>query len=227
MAHPIINDGSFIPAAYTRPVVGRPRLASDEQILDAVARGIGEHGPQGLTLALIAEDVGLAPATLVQRFGSKRGLFLAFVRRGAEAVEAVFSQARAAAPGPLAGLRSALTGLVDGIASRAVMANHVAMLALDLADAELGAEATRQARVMRDQVRRFVGDAVAAGELVPPGRAGAAGGAGAGSLDVVELADTVLTVYNGGLVTWAVDGTGGLGEWVGRRLDAVLRPYRA
>lgn len=196
-------------------MVGRPRLASDEQILDAVARGIGEHGPRGLTLALIAEDVGLAPATLVQRFGSKRGLFLAFVRRGAGAVEGVFSQARSGAPGPVAGLRSALTGLVDGIVSREVMANHVAMLALDLSDAELGAEATRQARVMRDQVRRFVGDAVAAGELVPPG------------VDVDELADTVLTVYNGGLVTWAIDGTGGLGEWIGRRLDAVLRPYRA
>jgi AcrR family transcriptional regulator len=194
-------------------MAGRPRLASDEQILEAVARGIGRYGPRELTLAHIAEDLGLAPATLVQRFGSKRGLFVALAARGTDAVAAVFERARAAAPTALDGLRQALTDRVSGIGDRAVMANNVAMLALDLADDELGAHATHQARGMRDQVRRFLADAAERGELV--------------GADVDELADVVLAVYNGALVTWAIDGSGDLPGWLGRRLDAVLRPYRA
>lgn len=193
-------------------MAGRPRLASDEQILEAVARGIGRHGPRELTLAHIAEDVGLAPATLVQRFGSKRGLFLALASRGPDAMAGVFERARAAGPSPLGGLRSALTGLVAGIASRAVMANNVAMLALDLSDDEMGAHAAHQAQVMHDQVERFLAAAAEHGELV--------------GADVDELAALVLTVYNGALVTWAIDGSGDLAAWLGQRLDAVLRPYR-
>ncbi|MCA1563440.1 MAG: TetR/AcrR family transcriptional regulator, partial [Acidobacteria bacterium] len=33
-------------------------------------------GPVRLTLADVAREIGLSPATLVQRFGSKRGLLL-------------------------------------------------------------------------------------------------------------------------------------------------------
>lgn len=193
-------------------MAGRPRLASDEQILEAVARGIGRHGPRELTLAHIAEDVGLAPATLVQRFGSKRGLFVALAARGPDAMAEVFERARGAEPTAVDGLRRALADLVSGIASREVMANNVAMLALDLADDDMGAHAARQAQVMHDQVERFLAAAVEQGELV--------------GADVDELTAVVLTVYNGALVTWAIDGSGELGAWLRRRLDAVLRPYR-
>ena len=55
----------------------RPRAASDADILDATARAMARLGPARLTLADVAREAGLSPATLVQRFGSKRGLLLA------------------------------------------------------------------------------------------------------------------------------------------------------
>jgi hypothetical protein len=54
--------------------------------------------------------------------------------------------------------------------------------------------------------RRFAGER--AGEISPT--------------DAAELADTVYTVYNGALVTWAIDGTGSLTRWLSKRLDRVL-----
>ncbi|MET8542281.1 helix-turn-helix domain-containing protein, partial [Kitasatospora sp. NPDC004799] len=55
----------------------RPRTTSDAEILAATARAIGIHGPGRLTLAHVGAEAGVSPATLSQRFGSKRGLLLA------------------------------------------------------------------------------------------------------------------------------------------------------
>src|SRR5215831_8245675 len=57
----------------------RPRTVSDDQIFAATARAVTRLGPTRLTLADVADEVGLSAAALVQRFGSKRGLLLAFV----------------------------------------------------------------------------------------------------------------------------------------------------
>ena len=72
----------------------RPRLASDADILAAAGRAIGRVGPVELTLADVAGELGLSPATLVQRFGSKRGLLLALAAQCAAGVEECFTRAR-------------------------------------------------------------------------------------------------------------------------------------
>ena len=43
----------------------------------AAFRAIARLGPARLTLADVATDVGVSPAAIVQRFGSKRALLLA------------------------------------------------------------------------------------------------------------------------------------------------------
>jgi AcrR family transcriptional regulator len=210
-----INEQSFINAALCSPdVPGRPRTASDDDILDATARAIGRHGPRDLTLAHIAAEAGLSPATLVQRFGSKRGLLLALADRGPGAAAALFDQVREAEPSPLAALRETLRRLVEGVADRAVLAHNVALLALDLADPDMGAKAADHARVMRAEVGRFLSDALGSGELRP-------------GTDVDRLTSTVLTTYNGALITWALDGDGELADWLVDHLDAVLDPHRS
>jgi len=55
----------------------RPRTTSDEDLLKAVHAVVTRLGPN-LTLADVAKEAGVSAATLVQRFGSKRGLLLAF-----------------------------------------------------------------------------------------------------------------------------------------------------
>ena len=53
--------------------VARPRTVSDDAVLDATARAVGRVGPARLTLGHVAAEVGLAPATLVQRFAPSAG----------------------------------------------------------------------------------------------------------------------------------------------------------
>ena len=79
----------------------RPRTVSDAEILQAAGRAISRIGPVKLTLADVAREVGLSPATLVQRFGSKRGLLLALAESAAASVDDCFAAVRAAHPQPL------------------------------------------------------------------------------------------------------------------------------
>ena len=56
----------------------RRKLISDEAVLDATERVLLERGPHAFTLVDVSKRAGIAPATLIQRFGTKRGLMRAF-----------------------------------------------------------------------------------------------------------------------------------------------------
>src|SRR5919108_6544573 len=77
-------------SSYPARVAGRPRTRSDADVFAATYRVVGRDGPARLTLAGVAAEVGLAPSTLAERFGSKRGLLLAAARAGVGGVEAAF-----------------------------------------------------------------------------------------------------------------------------------------
>src|SRR5512139_2415227 len=55
-------------------VMARRKSISDEEILDRALPVMARAGPAGFTLADIAGEVGLSPATLLQRFRDKKTL---------------------------------------------------------------------------------------------------------------------------------------------------------
>src|SRR5881409_1718265 len=92
--------------------LARPRLVSDDAILEATRQVLAESGPVKLTLATVGARVGLAPPTLMQRFGSKRGLLLASAARSPLMVLREVEEAEARNTSPLATLRDfALTSV--------------------------------------------------------------------------------------------------------------------
>lgn len=80
----------------------RPKLLSDDDVLDATRRVIRRRGPVQFTLADVAAEVGLARATLIQRFENRAGLFRRVMRRGTDR------------------LTSELAALPDGVGAQAV-----------------------------------------------------------------------------------------------------------
>ncbi len=62
-----VNRRSFIVA---KPMSPRSRLKPDSEILAGAVRIIERLGPSRFTLADVGKEVGIAPATLMQRFGS-------------------------------------------------------------------------------------------------------------------------------------------------------------
>jgi AcrR family transcriptional regulator len=84
--------------------MSRRKITPDADVLTAAFRVISRIGPARLTLADVAKEAGLAPATLLQRFGSS-GLLLAVAE---QEWRACFARIRAAHRSPLAALTASL-----------------------------------------------------------------------------------------------------------------------
>jgi AcrR family transcriptional regulator len=192
--------------------VGRPRLATDEQILDAVARVVGRLGPARFTLSQVADEVGLAASTLIKRFGTKRKLLLALASRADAHTDACFADARARFDDPLDGVVHAATAMARGIDSREVLANHLAFLQIDLTDTDFHALALAQAKRAQAGYESLLGEAIARGMLV--------------SVDVDRLAHAIQAIAGGALIAWAIHGEGSAVDAVVRDVSVLIDPYR-
>lgn len=190
----------------------RPKTIDDDAVLDGALRVIDRRGPAGLTLASVAREVGLAPATVVQRFRSKRGLLLAIAGRGSGAAGSSLREAAKRHRSPLRALVAGLVEMSAPVASPEAMANQLAFLQADLSDPDFHELALAHATAVRDEIQALLDAAVAAGELVAE--------------DTARLAQAVQTTYNGALITWGLYRRGALRTWLRRELDTLLAPYR-
>jgi AcrR family transcriptional regulator len=190
----------------------RPRLTSDEEILAATARVMMRRSPTQLTLADVANEAGVVPATLIQRFGTKRGLLLAACRTAPGSVPKAFAGARARHRSPLKALIELHAEGTAFAPTPEAMANGLAYLQIDLTDPDFHAITLAQFRVIRGETRKLLEEAVAAGELRP--------------CDPAELARLIQHLNGGAMLAWAVYREGSVASWVRRELEALLAPYR-
>jgi AcrR family transcriptional regulator len=189
--------------------MARPRTVDDAAVLAAAAQVVNRVGPSRLTLQRVADEVGLSAPTLVQRFGSKRGLLLAMGDRAAAGWPEVFAAARARSDSPVDALVEALVDLTAHVATPEALANSIAFLQIDLSDPEFHERAVASMRRMRELMAELLDQAIEAGELDP-------------GTDTDALADSVMNAYNGALITWAIFREGTLADRLRRELHRVL-----
>src|SRR5262249_10755223 len=196
MSSGIVNSHSFI---YNRGMSPRPRETTDAAILEATGRAMSRVGPAKLTLGHVANELGIAPATLVQRFGSKRGLMLALWQSANAAVGAEYAAIRAAHPSPLVAL-DAVADCMAGMATcPAELATHLAYLHIDLTDPEFHRLALETSCAQSTEIRALLDAAVAAGELA--------------KCDTARLSRAIQSLMGGGLFAWAIYRQGTAAEW--------------
>src|SRR5437763_2299840 len=116
----------------------RPRATSDADILAAAFRIVARVGPS-LTLGDVAREAGVSPATLVQRFGSKRGLLLAVFSSGPTSLGDQFAQIRAGSKTALGAVLAVGECMAAMAHSPEAMSNSLAFLQMDLVDPEFHA----------------------------------------------------------------------------------------
>lgn len=190
----------------------RPRETSDEAILAAVGRVMQRRSPVDLTLADVAKEAGVVPATLIQRFGTKRGLLLAACRTAPVGVAEQFAAARQKYGSPLKTLIELYVECSAFAATPEAMANGLAYLQIDLTDPEFHAITLAQFTALRDATRGLLDEALAARELTP--------------CDTALLAVLIQQVNGGAMLDWAVYRKGSLAAWIRRSLEALIAPYR-
>ena len=187
-------------ASATRP--------SSRSSADVIAR----EGPVGLTLGAIGAMAGLSAPALAQRFGSKRGLLLAYRRSRS---------------------RHRSTGLRRSRPNRPSSSRSAGSRPRDAHPPDQDARGDReQPRLPAARSRgpgatlsrRRAEPAVPTSDL-PATRSGSRARRAAAGVDLDSGALSVYVTYNGALITWAIDGRGTLRHWLRQRLDGVLTPY--
>ena len=187
----------------------RPRATSDRHLLTAAHRVVSRLGPN-LTLADVAKEAGVSPATLVQRFGSKRGLLLAFVSSATGETASQFDQIRGTHPDPVDAIRETVRCYARMAPTPEAVSNGLAFLQMDMSDPEFHRHALIQARDTLKELRRLVDDGVKAGRLV--------------KCNSRRVARALHAVIGGSLVTWGVMREGSAEKWMIEDVDTVLAP---
>ncbi|MBO3753156.1 TetR/AcrR family transcriptional regulator [Streptosporangiaceae bacterium NEAU-GS5] len=192
--------------------MARPRVVDDAVILRKTVEVIGRVGPAALTLAAVAEEAGVVPGTLMQRFGSKHGLLVALARKSAEEAGGAYGHLRDIHRSPLEALRALAVRSMTPMTTPESFANHLAFLCLDLTDPELYRYALTIHNAQRGAIEELVAEAISIGEL----RAG---------VDPAMLAGAIQAIIAGTGLTWALDRQGGLPERLAQALGVLLSPH--
>jgi|SRR5580658_204300 AcrR family transcriptional regulator len=128
----------------------RPRRISDEAVLTGALEVMFRTGPAEFTLAAVAAKVGIAPPTLLQRFGDKRGLILsALAQDNREFAAAV---ARAPQTRGRAAVIALFLLLTPDIQDPDVLATGLLWLREDFRDPDLNALARARWQMLREAV---------------------------------------------------------------------------
>lgn len=193
-------------------MAGRPRGVEDAVILRAAAEVIGRVGPAGLTLALVAREVGLVPGTLVQRFGSKRGLLLALAEQSVKDADVLPGRVRAEHESALGALAALIVEPMALMATPETFANHLAFLCIDLTDPQFHEHALAIHQAQARAIEALLTESLRAGEL----RAGT---------DIAALTRSVQALTAGAGLMWALDRQGTLAQRLRQELHNVLSPH--
>jgi AcrR family transcriptional regulator len=193
-------------------VAGRPRGVEDDAIFAATERALARVGYSRLSLAEVAGELGIAPATLIKRFGSRRALLLGFFawsnRRSADQ----FAVARREHGQPLEALAARMLLRARPEPDRAAAVNLGSFYLETMADPEFRRMAAERERLRMAGLRALLDEAVALGQLR--------------AVDPDALGRVLLAATYGAYQMWAFDDGRTLAEWLQDALDAILAPLR-
>lgn len=128
----------------------RPKLHSDEAILDAASAVLLERGLADYTLSDVAERVGLSRAAIIQRFENKDGLLLRIAQREVQLTRE-YLDSLPHEEGP-AGLESFLRTIVESMGSGADFSPRVQLAWAESRDPELRRLAGQRYQLVQDAI---------------------------------------------------------------------------
>ncbi len=178
--------------------MARTKTISDEAVLAAAAAVMFARGPNEFTLGDVAKAAGIAPATLVQRFGDKHGLIVAAIEQDNRTFERFLAELP---PGVGAeAVIDVFARMFEGVVADADrFADQLLWLRQDMRDPDLN-------RLARD---RFAAMRAAVAQRMPPL-----------PIPAEDAAELVEAQWQGVLVQWGIFREGSLAAFVTGRLRA-------
>jgi AcrR family transcriptional regulator len=184
----------------------RPQRHPDHTLITAAAAAIASRGP-AWSLEDVAAPLGLTPAALVKRFGSKRNLLLAVVRSWVASIP----DPETDASDPVGALRLLVRQEFAAIEPGSAGA-HLGLLLAELGDADVRALVRQGWARQEARYAALIAAAQRRGDLRGP--------------DPVQAAALVAALVQGIALRWSVDPDGPLAARQVAAVDSVLDGWR-
>jgi TetR/AcrR family transcriptional regulator, macrolide resistance operon repressor len=177
----------------------RPKLHSDQTILEAAHRVLLEKGPSSFTLTDVANTVGISRAALIQRFKDKQTLHLKVMEHATQEVRDYFDAApKDKGLGPLWAM---LADLIDGVGAGDDFAGYLLIEWSDVTDPALNALAVERNHLVREAIRDRLPD---------------------GPHDREKAASLIQSVIQGSCMQWLVEKQGALNTFMLAQTRAII-----
>lgn len=181
----------------------RPKLHSDDAVLDAALGVLLRKGPSTATHSDVAEAVGLSRAALIQRFGDKATLHYRVMERMTKEVRDYF--AGLDSPKDLDAAWGMIKDLVAGMGSGVGAEGHLLLTWGDVRDPALRALASERNRLVRNAIESRLPE---------------------GAQSPAYAAALVQAVIQGACMQWLAEPEGELSDFmIGRTRDALVLLY--
>ena len=191
--------GAIIQASSRKEDMPRPKLHSDEFILDTALGILLQKGPSAFTLSDVAEAVGISRAALIQRFKDKATLHRKVMERTTQEVRDYF--AGASPEKGLDPLWAMLKDLIAGMGAGVGTEGYLLLLWGDIQEPSLRALAAERNRL----VLKAIEARLPTGPRPPEHTAG-----------------LIQTVIQGSCMQWLVEPEGELAAFMTKRTHMLL-----
>lgn len=169
----------------------RPQVYSDDRIFESISIVLAKQGYEALTLNNIAEQAKLSPAILSKRFGSKRGMLLAYYESLVTVTQKGFSDVSTRSLPLVEALTEIFTQWHDFIKKPQECANFMILyLKLDI-DPEFIEISKKRHRIIDAEVQAILEEGVRRGEIQ--------------CQDIAEMSRVLQAAVTGATMLWCRD----------------------
>lgn len=190
--------------------MAQKKSIDDQSVLEKALLVISERGPDAFTLADVGRVVGLAPATLMQRFGSKQQLLILAAKQANVKLKQDLAELKKKKLPWDQELIHLLSAMPEGFGSRQDIANSLGVLKLDMVDPELHPIARHLFESLRERIQELLQIGQSAGQLDA-------------SVDSNAITWELDALRHGFVIQWCLSGKDSLQKWLEKGFENYFK----
>lgn len=187
----------------------RKKKTEDAVILKMILEVLVKKGASTFSLMDLSIKTGLAPATLLQRFGSKEAILHKAIELANQELKDDFASRPIENKSPIKEIVDIYLELSIPFSSPVDVANGLDILKLDITETKLNTLTRKYFDIRRNKIESLIMLAQKKGEIST-------------DTDVKDMAWNLECLWQGAIMLWALTGKGQIDEWIKKRFFTTL-----
>jgi hypothetical protein len=187
----------------------RKKMIDDTKILKMALEVIIEMGATTFSLEDLRNKTGLSPATLLQRFGSKKNILHKAIELSNNDVKNSLNNKSVVSKSPIQEVINIYLELSMPFSTPGDIASGLDILKLDITEKKLNSLTRKYFEIRRKKIESLIILAQKKNEI-------------SSSVNASEIVWNLESLWQGSIMLWALIGNGNLQKWLKKRLDTFI-----